>query len=36
MSLYGLPDELIVEADGPVWIVTLNRPDASSSATESP
>lgn len=26
-NLYGLPDELKVEADGPVRIVTLNRPD---------
>ena len=27
MNLYGLPDDLRVEADGPVRIVTLNRPD---------
>jgi enoyl-CoA hydratase len=25
--MYGLPDELVVTADGPVRIVTLNRPD---------
>jgi enoyl-CoA hydratase len=28
VSLYGLPDEVVVTADGPVRIVTLNRPDA--------
>ncbi len=27
MSLYGLPDEVVVTADGPVRVVTLNRPD---------
>jgi enoyl-CoA hydratase len=27
VNLYGLPDELKIEADGPVRIVTLNRPD---------
>ena len=26
--LYGLPDEVVVTADGPIRIVTLNRPDA--------
>ncbi len=26
--LYGLPDDLVVTADGPIRIVTLNRPDA--------
>ena len=25
--LYGLPDDLVVTADGPVRIITLNRPD---------
>jgi enoyl-CoA hydratase len=25
--LYGLPDDLVVTADGPIRIVTLNRPD---------
>jgi enoyl-CoA hydratase/carnithine racemase len=25
--LYGLPDEIVVTADGPIRIVTLNRPD---------
>jgi enoyl-CoA hydratase len=25
--LYGLPDELVVTADGPIRIVTINRPD---------
>lgn len=25
--MYGLPDELVVTADGPIRIVTLNRPD---------
>ena len=24
---YGLPDELVVQADGPVRLVTLNRPN---------
>jgi enoyl-CoA hydratase len=28
VSLYGLPDEVVVTADGPIRIVTLNRPDA--------
>ena len=28
MSLYDLPPEVVVDADGPVRIVTLNRPDA--------
>ena len=27
MSTYDLPDELQVRADGPVRIITLNRPD---------
>ena len=27
MTIYDLPDELTVEADGPVRIVTLNRPE---------
>ena len=26
-AMYGLPDELVVTADGPIRIVTLNRPD---------
>jgi len=26
-AMHGLPPELIVTADGPVRIVTLNRPD---------
>ena len=25
--MYGLPDELVVTADGPIRIITLNRPD---------
>lgn len=28
MPMYGLPDDLLVTADGPIRIVTLNRPDA--------
>lgn len=31
--LYGLPDDLVVTADGPIRIVTLNRPDALNGAT---
>lgn len=27
MSLYELPEEVVVESDGPVRIVTMNRPD---------
>ena len=27
MSAYDLPDEVLVEADGPIRIVRLNRPD---------
>ena len=27
MSHYDLPDEILVEADGPIRVVTLNRPD---------
>jgi enoyl-CoA hydratase/carnithine racemase len=27
MKMYDLPDEILVEADGPIRIVTLNRPD---------
>ena len=27
MSIYDLPDEIQVEADGPIRVVTLNRPD---------
>ena len=27
MSTYDLPDELQVRSDGPVRIITLNRPD---------
>jgi enoyl-CoA hydratase/carnithine racemase len=27
MKIYDLPDEILVEADGPIRIVTLNRPD---------
>jgi enoyl-CoA hydratase len=27
MSTYDLPDEILVEADGPIRLVTLNRPD---------
>jgi enoyl-CoA hydratase len=32
-NLYGLSDDLIVEADGPVRIVTLNRPDDRNAAS---
>ena len=32
-NLYGLPEELKVEADGPVRIVTLNRPEDRNPAT---
>ena len=31
-NLYGLPDELKVEADGALRIVTLNRPDSLNAA----
>ncbi|MBJ7336398.1 enoyl-CoA hydratase/isomerase family protein [Mycolicibacterium sp.] len=31
--MYGLPDELVVTADGPIRIVTLNRPDDLNGAT---
>ncbi|TPG36561.1 enoyl-CoA hydratase/isomerase family protein [Mycolicibacterium hodleri] len=31
--LYGLPDDLVVTAEGPIRIVTLNRPDALNGAT---
>jgi enoyl-CoA hydratase/carnithine racemase len=27
MKIYDLPDEILIEADGPIRIVTLNRPD---------
>lgn len=27
MKMYDLPDEILVEADGPIRVVTLNRPD---------
>ncbi len=27
MSTYDLPDEILVEADGPIRLITLNRPD---------
>lgn len=33
-TLYGLPDDLVVTADGPIRIVTLNRPDALNGATQ--
>jgi enoyl-CoA hydratase/carnithine racemase len=32
-ALYGLPDELVVTAHGPIRIVTLNRPGALNGAT---
>jgi enoyl-CoA hydratase/carnithine racemase len=32
--IYCLPDDLLVTADGPIRIVTLNRPDALNSATQ--
>lgn len=32
--MYGLPEELVVTADGPIRIVTLNRPDALNGATQ--
>lgn len=31
--MYGLPEELVVTADGPIRIVTLNRPDDLNGAT---
>jgi enoyl-CoA hydratase/carnithine racemase len=27
MKMYDLPDEILIEADGPIRVVTLNRPD---------
>ena len=32
-NLYSLPDEILVEADGPIRIVTLNRPEARNPAS---
>ncbi|BBZ27310.1 enoyl-CoA hydratase [Mycolicibacterium madagascariense] len=32
-AMYGLPDELVVTADGPIRIVTLNRPNNLNGAT---
>lgn len=32
--LYDLPDDLLVTADGPIRIITLNRPDALNGATQ--
>jgi enoyl-CoA hydratase/carnithine racemase len=26
-NLYDLPDEILAEADGPVRVITLNRPE---------
>jgi len=34
-AIYDLPDELLVEADGPVRIVTINRPDQLNAVNES-
>jgi enoyl-CoA hydratase/carnithine racemase len=35
MNLYDLPNEILVEADGPVRIITLNRPQERNPASTS-
>ena len=34
MTLYGMPDEIQVTADGPLRIITLNRPDSLNSVND--